>query len=180
VRSTMHCTVSRARQRLDPERMMKALLAALVAGLSLITAPASMAQPYGAGPIQIVNPWARATPKGATVAAGYLTLSNNGTSPDRLIGGSVEGGKRLEIHTMEMTQGVMRMRELKGGVEIKPGQTVELKPGSIHLMFVELTRPLQKGDRIKGTLVFERAGKVDVDYAVEAIGAQPTHGQRGH
>ena len=79
-----------------------------------------------------------------------------------------------------MFTGVMRMRELKGGVEIKPGQTVELKPGSIHLMFVELTRPLQKGDRIKGTLVFERAGKVDVDYAVEAIGAQPTHGQRGH
>ena len=74
---------------------------------------------------------------------------------------------------MEMDQGVMRMRELKSGLEIKPGQTVELKPGSFHLMFVDLTRPLQKGDRIKGTLVFERAGKVDVDYAVEAIGAQP-------
>ncbi len=160
---------------------MKALVALGVAVFGLVAAPAA-AQPYHAGPIEIVNPWSRATPKGATVAAGYATLRNNGATPDRLIGGSTEAGKRVEIHTMEMDQGVMRMRELKSGLEIKPGQTVELKPGSFHLMFVDLTRPLQKGDRIKGTLVFERAGKVDVDYAVEAIGAQPTHGQgqRGH
>jgi periplasmic copper chaperone A len=161
--------------------MMKALVALGVAVLGLVAAPAA-AQPYRAGPIEIVNPWSRATPKGATVAAGYATLRNNGATADRLIGGSTEAGKRVEIHTVEMDQGVMRMRELKSGLEIKPGQTVELKPGSFHLMFVDLTRPLQKGDRIKGTLVFERAGKVDVDYAVEAIGAQPTHGQgqRGH
>jgi copper(I)-binding protein len=161
--------------------MMKALVALGVAVFGLVAAPAA-AQPYHAGPIEIVNPWSRATPKGATVAAGYATLRNNGATPDRLIGGSTEAGKRVEIHTVEMDQGVMRMRELKSGLEIRPGQTVELKPGSFHLMFVDLARPLQKGDRIKGTLVFERAGKVDVDYAVEAIGAQPTHGQgqRGH
>jgi periplasmic copper chaperone A len=161
--------------------MMKALVALGVAVFGLVAAPAA-AQPYHAGPIEIVNPWSRATPKGATVAAGYATLRNNGATPDRLIGGSTEAGKRVEIHTMEMDQGVMRMRQLKSGLEIKAGQTVELKPGSFHLMFVDLARPLQKGDRIKGTLVFERAGKVDVDYAVEAIGAQPTHGQgqRGH
>jgi copper(I)-binding protein len=75
---------------------------------------------------------------------------------------------------------VMRMRQLKSGLEIKPGETVELKPGSFHLMFVDLTRPLQNGEHVKGTLVFERAGKVDVDYAVEAIGSSPTHGHRGH
>jgi copper(I)-binding protein len=161
--------------------MMKVLVALGVAVFGLAAAPAA-AQPYRAGPIEIVNPWSRATPKGATVAAGYATLRNNGATPDRLIGGSTEAGKRVEIHTVEMDQGVMRMRELKSGLEIKPGQTVELKPGSFHLMFVDLTRPLQKGDRIKGTLVFERAGRVDIDYAVEAIGAQPTHGQgqRGH
>jgi copper(I)-binding protein len=161
--------------------MMKALVALGVAVFGLVAAPAA-AQPYRAGPIEIVNPWSRATPKGATVAVGYATLRNNGATPDRLIGGSTEAGKRVEIHTVQMDQGVMRMRELKSGLEIKPGQTVELKPGSFHLMFVDLTRPLQKGDRVKGTLVFERAGKVDVDYAVEAIGAQPTHGQgqRGH
>jgi periplasmic copper chaperone A len=161
--------------------MMQSLVAGLVVLLGVMVAQAA-AQPHQAGSIEVVNPWSRATPKGATVAAGYATLRNNGTTPDRLIGGSTEAGKRVEIHAMEMDQGVMRMRELKNGLEIKPGQTVELKPGSFHLMFVDLKWPLQKGDRIKGTLVFERAGKVDVDYAVEAIGAQPTHGQgsRGH
>lgn len=158
---------------------MKALVALGIALLGLVVTEAA-AQPSQAGAIEVVNPWSRATPKGATVAAGYATLRNNGATPDRLIGGSTEAGRRVEIHAMEMDQGVMRMRELKSGLEIKPGQTVELKPGSFHLMFVGLTRPLQKGDRIKGTLVFERAGKVDVDYAVEAIGAQPAHGQRGH
>jgi periplasmic copper chaperone A len=159
--------------------MMRALAALGIALLGLVTSQAT-AQPPQVDSIEIVNPWSRATPKGATVAAGYAILRNKGATPDRLIGGSTEVGRRVEIHTMEMDKGVMRMRELKSGLEIKPGQTVELKPGSFHLMFVDLTRPLQKGDRIKGTLVFERAGKVDVDYAVEAIGAQPAHGQRGH
>jgi copper(I)-binding protein len=174
---------SRATQRrVDwSQAMMRVMAVACVVALILV-APKAAAQPYQVGPIEIVNPWSRATPQGATVAAGYATLRNNGATPDRLIGGSSEAGKRVEIHTMEMDQGVMRMRELKGGLEIKPGQTVELKPGSFHLMFVDLTRPLRKGDRVKGTLVFEQAGKVDIDYAVEAIGAQPTHGQgqRGH
>ena len=117
-----------------------------------------------------------------TIAAGYATIRNAGTAPDRLIGGSTEAGKRLEIHSMDMDRGIMRMREIKGGLEIKPGQTVELKPGSFHLMFVDLVRPLQKGERIKGTLVFEKAGTLDVVYAVEPIGAQPAHrqGQPGH
>ena len=157
---------------------MNALAAVGIALLGLTSQAA--AQPSQVGSIEIVNPWSRATPKGATVAAGYATLRNNGATPDRLIGGSTEAGRRVEIHAMEMDQGVMRMRELKNGLEIKPGGTVELKPGSFHLMFVGLTRPLQKGDRLKGTLVFERAGKVDLDYVVEAIGAQPGHGQRGH
>jgi periplasmic copper chaperone A len=161
------------------QHMIKAAIAAWVAALSLLPVQA-VAQSYQAGPIEIANPWSRATPRGATVAAGYATVRNNGATSDRLIGGSTEAGKRVEIHTVEMDQGVMRMRELKNGLEIKPGQTVELKPGSFHLMFVGLTRPLQKGDRLKGTLVFERAGKVDLDYVVEAIGGQPGHGQIGH
>ena len=157
---------------------MKALVAIFISVLCLAAAE-TVAQPQG-GPIEVIRPWSRATPKGATTGAGYVTLRNTGTTPDRLIGGSTEVGKRVEIHTMEMAQGVMRMRQLTGGLEIKPGETVELKPGSLHLMFVDLTRPLQNGEHIKGTLVFERAGKVDVDYTVEVIGSTPTHGQRGH
>ena len=72
-----------------------------------------------------------------------------------------------------MTDGVMRMRPLKDGIEIKPGQTVELKSGSFHLMMVGLKQQLQQGQRIKGTLIFEKAGPVDVEYQVEGIGGAP-------
>ena len=131
------------------------------------------AHEYKAGSIEIKHPWARATPKGSEVAGGYMKLINTGKEPDRLIGGSVPIAGKFEIHEMSMDGGVMKMRPLPKGIEIKPGQTVELKPGSYHLMFVGLKEPFEKGKRVKGTLQFEKAGTVEVEYAVEAIGASP-------
>jgi copper(I)-binding protein len=154
---------------------MKTVLLAAV--LALATTAAS-AHDYKAGPLEIKHPWSRATPKGATVAGGYLSIVNTGSAPDRLIGGSVDGAGKFEIHEMSMDGGVMKMRSLPKGLEIKPGQTVELKPGSYHLMFIGLKAPFEQGKRVKGTLEFEKAGKVEVEYAVEAIGASP-QGQRG-
>ena len=72
---------------------------------------------------------------------------------------------------MTMEQGVARMRPVEGGLEIKPGETVELKPGSFHVMLMGLKQPLEKGQKVKGTLEFEKAGKVEIEYAVEAVGA---------
>ena len=78
-----------------------------------------------------------------------------------------------------MDNGVMKMRMHGNGIEIKPGQTVEFKPGSYHLMFVGISQPVEQGKRVKGTLEFEKAGKVDVEYAVEAIGGTPKGEQGG-
>jgi copper(I)-binding protein len=132
---------------------------------------AAAAHDYKLGALEIKHPWTRATPKGATVAGGYLTIVNTGTTADRLVGGSAAGAGRFEIHEMAMTGGVMRMRPLPKGIEIKPGATVELKPGSFHLMFMGLKAPLEQGTRVKGTLVFEKAGTIEVEYAVDAIAA---------
>jgi copper(I)-binding protein len=71
---------------------------------------------------------------------------------------------------MVMEQGVAKMRPLTGGLEIKPGETVELKPGSMHVMLMGLKQPLEKGQKVKGTLEFEKAGKLEIEYAVEALG----------
>lgn len=132
------------------------------------------AEDYTLGPITIGQPWTRATPKGAPVAGGYLTITNKGTAPDRLIGGSVPFAGRFEVHMMTVEQGVMRMRPVgPGGLEIKPGETVALTPGGLHVMFLGLKRPLEPGERPKGTLVFEKAGTIEVEYAVEPIGAPP-------
>jgi len=145
----------------------------LVAAILALVANAAFAHEYKAGSLEIKHPWARATPKGAAVAGGYMTIVNNGTTVDRLLGGSSPAAGKFEIHEMAMENGVMKMRPLPKGLEIKPGQTVELKPGSYHLMFMGLKQPFEKDKRVEGTLVFEKAGMVQVEYAVEAIGASP-------
>jgi periplasmic copper chaperone A len=148
----------------------------LLAAILVVAASAATAHEYKAGSLQIQHPWSRATPKGATVAGGYMKIVNTGSTPDRLIGGSTAAAPKFEIHEMSMEGGVMKMRMLPKGIEIKPGQTVELKPGGYHLMFVGITAPLEQGKRVKGTLEFEKAGKIEVEYAVEAIGGAP----KGH
>jgi periplasmic copper chaperone A len=122
--------------------------------------------------LKIAHPWSRATPKGAAIGAGYLKITNNGTAPDRLLGGSSEAAKSFELHVMSMENGVMKMRPVEGGIEIKPGETVEFKPESYHVMFVGLKEPLVQGHRVKATLDFEKAGKVAVEFVVESIGAR--------
>jgi copper(I)-binding protein len=156
---------------------MKSIL--LAAAFALVVSSAS-AHEYKAGSLEIKHPWARATPKGATVAGGYMKIINTGTAPDRLVGGSTVAAGKFEIHEMSMDGGVAKMRLLPNGIEIKPGETVELKPGSYHLMFVGLKQPIEQGKRVKGTLQFEKAGTVEVEYAVEAIGATPGGGHDEH
>lgn len=148
------------------------LLLLLLLLLSL-AAGGAFAHEYKVGPLVINHPWSRATPKGATIAGGYLKITNNGTTPDRFVAGSSDAGKRFEIHEMSMDGGVMKMRELKDGVEIAPGATVEFKPGSYHVMFVEIGKPFAKGDKVKATLTFEKAGKLDVEFYVGDIGGTP-------
>jgi periplasmic copper chaperone A len=146
------------------------LAIALVAALTL-GAGSAIAENYGSGSIEIANPWTRATPKGASVAGAYLTITNKGSAPDRLVGGSAAVAGRFEVHRMVMEQGVAKMRPIEGGLEIKPGETVELKPGAFHVMLTGLKQPLTKGQKVKGTLQFEKAGKIDIEYAVEDVGA---------
>jgi copper(I)-binding protein len=151
---------------------MSRLAIIVAAALAAALASPAQADDVTAGSVKISAPWARATPKGAAVGAGYMTITNNGSAPDRLVGGASDVSSGFEIHEMTMDNGVMRMRPIGKGLEIKPGQTVELKPGSNHVMFLGLKKPLAKGERVKATLAFEKAGKVDIDFSVESIGAQ--------
>lgn len=131
---------------------------------------AAAAHDYNLGALHIAQPWVRATPKGASVGGGYLKITNKGTMPDRLIGGSSPVARKVEIHSMTMEGGIMKMRPLDAGLEIKPGATVELKPGGLHVMMTGLTQPFRKGERVTVTLVFEKAGKIEVEFTVEGMG----------
>jgi copper(I)-binding protein len=133
---------------------------------------ASFADDVTVGGLKISAPWVRATPKAAPVGGGYLTITNTGSAPDRLIGGSSDAALRFEIHEMTMVNGVMKMRPVGRGLEIKPGETIEFKPGGYHVMFIGLNKPFEQGQHVKAILKFEKAGEVPVDFSVEGMGAQ--------
>jgi len=135
-------------------------IAAFFAALSLLAGAAS-AENFSAGFVDINNPWIRATPRGAGVAGAFMTIVNRGTEPERLIGGSIAGVSRFEFHRMVMDGNVAKMRPVEGGLEIKPGQSVALTPGSIHVMLIGLKQPFQQRQHVKGTLMFEKDVKVD-------------------
>ncbi len=152
---------------------MKAILFCLALALGATVAYAEDAASYKVGALQITQAWSRATPKGAEVAGAYFKITNTGTTPDRLIGGSSPVAGRFEIHQMTMENGVMKMRPVQGGLVIKPGESVDLKPGAYHVMMLDLKQPLNKGDHIKATLNFEKAGSVDIEYNVVGVGETP-------
>ena len=136
--------------------------------LTLLWAGSALALDYKQGAIEIRQPWTRATPPTAESGGGFLVLANTGTTPDRLI---AVKSPAAEIHEMKMDGNVMRMRELEKGIEIPPGATVELKPGGFHIMFMGLKAPFAKDAKVPLTLVFEKAGSVDVELQVAAMGA---------
>ena len=105
----------------------------LIAVLFAPLASAAHAEVYKLGPLVIGQPWTRVTPKNAPVAGGYLKITNNGASADRFVGAKSDASDHVEIHEMSMTDGVMKMRPLPNGLEIKPGETVELKSGGYRL-----------------------------------------------
>lgn len=154
-------------------------LPTLALALTILSAGPLAAHDYKAGPLKIDHPWSRATPGGAKVAAGYLSVTNTGSSPDRLTAASVTAAGRAELHSMSSEGGVMKMAPLPNGLEIAPGATVKMSPGGNHLMFLDLKQPFKKGERLAGTLTFERAGTVPVEFVVEAIAAKGSS-DKGH
>ena len=144
---------------------------ALASALALAGAAApALAQEFKAGDITIDKVWARATPKGADVGAGYLVVHNNGATPDTLTGGSSDFAT-VEIHEMKTEGGHMTMAEMKNGLNIPAHGTVRLAPGGYHVMFTHLTKPLTKGEKVQATLTFAHAGPVTVEFPVQGVGA---------
>jgi len=147
-------------------------IAIVALGLCLLALPAS-AHEYKLAALQIGHPWARATAPTAPSAGGFLTITNTGTTADKLITVKTPTADMAQIHEMKMDGNVMRMREVAGGLEIPPGATVTLAPGGYHVMMMGLKAPLKQGEKVPVTLVFEKAGSIDLELDVVAMGAMP-------
>lgn len=132
--------------------------------------------------VRVENAWARATPGLAKNGGAYLTAVNGSNHADRIVGVSSEMAKRTELHTHIHDKGVMRMREVKGGIEVPAGGKVTFKPGGLHVMFIGLHKPLKKGQSFPVTLTFEKAGKRTFEVKVMGVGAMKggMHHSSGH
>ena len=151
--------------------IMEIAFAAALTIASLVDATVGHAQEIKAGNLVIGHPWSRQSPMGGSVAAGFMTIQNTGADDDRLLKATAEITSNVQIHTMKMDGDVMKMVEMPDGIPIPAGQTVELKPKSLHVMFMGLASPVMEGQEIKGTLVFEKAGTVEIEYEVMAPNA---------
>lgn len=138
--------------------------------LALAGVNTALAHGYKVGQLEIGHPYSRAMLPGAKVGGGYLKITNSGTTDDRLVSVSTDRAESSQIHEMQMENGIMSMRELKDGIAIPAGSTVELKPGSYHIMFMNVKQPFKEGEKVKGQLVFEKAGPVDVEFVVGSVG----------
>jgi hypothetical protein len=167
-----------------PRRLLARTGLSIALALAAMSGAAAQAAPPGGttdtGGIIIDTPWTRATPGGAKVGAGYMTIINHGDSADRLVNGTSQIAERVEIHNITMDGGVMRMRKLEDGLGLAPKSVTELKPGGYHIMFIGLKKPITKGDQIALSLTFEKAGTIAVTLPAAGIGAsQPPGGAGG-
>ena len=119
--------------------------------------------------IEVMHPWVRETLKGTDVAAGYAKIKNTGKKPDRLVEASLKGAAKGELHETVVEENISKMRPLTEGIVIPPGQTVELKPGALHIMFLGLKTSLDPDQYVDGSLSFEKAGKMEVEFYVEPL-----------
>lgn len=152
--------------------LSKMLAASLTAAFISFLPYESSAHDYTVGSITVLHPWARATPGPAKAGAGYLGIKNDGDTADKLIKAESNLSKRTELHTHLMEGGIMKMMHVEEGVDVPAGQEVTFEPGGLHVMFMGLKAPFKEGENLPVTLYFEKAGKVDVELIVKAVGAK--------
>ena len=149
---------------------MKPAALALALLLGFLPLAAAQAQNAPGAKIEVVSPWARATPAGAENAAAYMTLVNKGQAADRLVSASTPVAKMAQLHKTVDDNGVMKMLPVDG-VEVHAGSQAVFKPGGYHVMLMKLAHPLEVGQSFPLTLTFEKAGAITVTVKVQKIGS---------
>jgi hypothetical protein len=156
-------------------KIWKAIAAATAVTLISFSA---FAHDYKVGDLTLTHPWTRATPPKAKAGGGFVEIVNTGSESDRLINASSDVAGKTEIHEMAVTDGVMKMRKLEDGIEIPAGETVALKPGGLHIMFMGLNQSFEEGSKVPVVLTFEKAGDVTIELSVAKLGAKSMDGDK--
>lgn len=144
-----------------------------LAAMVLACSGALQAHDFSVGKLKIEHPWSRATAPGAKVAGAFMQIQNAGDA-DELLSAQSEVAGKVELHEMKMVDGVMQMKAIKA-VALPAAAEVKLAPGGLHVMLIDLKRPLKQGETFPMVLTFAKAGTVKVDVQVEAMGAKEGH-----
>ena len=150
--------------------MKSKVLAFMCAAIGVALSGAAFAQNATLGSIKIENAYTRATAPGQQVAGGFLKIENKGAA-DQLVSASSPVAGEVQLHEMAMEGNVMKMRQVKD-IVVPANGSVELKPGGMHLMFMNIKAPLAAGEIVPVKLKFAKAGEVEVKVPVNAMGAQ--------
>lgn len=150
------------------------IASALLAFSSHTMAHNDMKSPeYRVGSIKIEHPYARATVAGQKAAGGFMKIENKGPA-DQLIAVSSPVAGEMQLHTMTMDGNVMKMREVKA-IDVPANSSVELKPGGLHLMFMDIKTPLKAGESVPVKLRFQKAGELEIKVPVREAGSGSGH-----
>lgn len=155
--------------------MMMALRFTIIAAALAVSFATSVAGAGTGGP-RVDHAWAHATPGKMRIGAVYFTVES--PTADRLVGVATPVAGKAELHAAMDGNGMMRMHEVKGGVALPAGGKIELKPGGMHVMLMDLKHPLKAGDSFPLTVTFEKAGAREVMVDVEKMGAMAPGGMR--
>lgn len=154
---------------------MRLVLSIALAAMTLVAvsfqSPALAEDPAGVGDLRIMHPWARAGAGHGNAGAAFMTIANTGGADDKLISVATANAGKAEIHETTMTDGVMKMRMVMGGLTIPAGGRVELKPMGLHVMMMGVTEKLVEGGTLVLTLTFEKAGSVELAAPIAGPGA---------
>lgn len=138
----------------------------VLAMAAVLAAAPALAQ---TNPVQVQDAWARATAPKAKSGGVFMTIKG-GSAADKLVSASSDVAAKAALHETREKDGVMKMHSIKA-LPVPAGQTVELKPGSYHVMLTGLKQPLKEGESFNVTLHFEKAGDEVVPVKVQAAGA---------
>lgn len=123
-----------------------------------------------AGAIEVIHPKIPQPAPGAKAAAAYMAISNDGGSEDRLIGVEIPVAQSALLHQTQVgADGVASMSHVES-LTIPADDTVVLEPGGYHIMLMGLTATLTEGQMVPGVLIFERAGRIEVEFMVDPPG----------
>jgi periplasmic copper chaperone A len=121
------------------------------------------------GPIKIEHAYTRATMPGQQVAGGFMKIENKSGPADQLVSVSSPIAGEVQLHEMSMEGNVMKMRQVQG-ISVPAGGAVELKPGGLHIMFINIKAPLTAGETVPVKLKFAKAGEVELKMPVNVMG----------